>query len=205
MSYSDFTLDQVKVKFNLSIDESQDLFSKVNKVEISNFLKELLHENIPLAHAIHTEKARSEMLIAPVLIELRKKVNHQISLFSGVDFTVDNQQGLNGICDFIISRSKEQLYITSPVIMIAEAKNENIKSGLAQCIASMIAARIFNEKNNKELSIIYGVVTTGTIWKFVKFENNIVFIDIMDYYIKEIDVVFGILLNIVNSNIEILV
>ena len=100
-----------------------------------------------------------------------------LGLFSGVDFTVDSQQGLNGVCDFMISRSKEQLYIASPVIIVVEAKNENIKSGISQCIASMIAGKIFNEKHNKDIAAIYGVVTTGTIWKFIKLENNIVNID----------------------------
>ncbi|MFN7660811.1 MAG: hypothetical protein ACK5P3_22255 [Dolichospermum sp.] len=35
-------------------------------------------------------------------------LNKEISLFSGVDFNVDNQQELNGFCDFLISLSKEQ-------------------------------------------------------------------------------------------------
>lgn len=202
MAYSDFTLNQIKTKFNLDIDESQDLFANIDKVEISNFLKELLKENIPLALAIHTEKARSEMLVAPILIEFRKQVNHKISLFSGVDFSVEVQQGLNGVCDFLICNSKEQLYVTSPVIMLVEAKNDNIKSGLAQCIASMIAAKIFNDKENRKINVIYGAVTTGSLWRFIKLEDNIVYIDLSEYHIKEINKIFGILINIINSYIE---
>lgn len=202
MAYSDFTLNQIKTKFNLDIDESQDLFANIDKVEISSFLKELLQENIPLALAIHTEKARSEMLVAPILIELRKQANHKISLFSGVDFSVEAQQGLNGICDFLICNSKEQLYVTSPVIMLVEAKNDNIKSGLAQCIASMIAAKIFNDKENRKINVIYGAVTTGSLWRFLKLEDNIVYIDLSEYHIKEINKIFGILINIINSYIE---
>ncbi|MEB3217492.1 MAG: hypothetical protein VKN72_14830 [Nostocales cyanobacterium 94392] len=45
------------------------------------------------------------MIISPILIAVRKFFKHQISLFSGVDFTVDSSQGLNENCDFIISRS----------------------------------------------------------------------------------------------------
>ncbi|WP_330220766.1 hypothetical protein [[Phormidium ambiguum] IAM M-71] len=56
---------------------------------------------------------------------LNRKFNYEISLFSGVDFTVDAQQGLNGFCDFIISSSKEQFFVRSPVITLVETKNEN--------------------------------------------------------------------------------
>ncbi|MFM8005054.1 MAG: hypothetical protein ACKO86_08930, partial [Dolichospermum sp.] len=91
------------------------------------------------------EKARSEMIITPILLEVRRKANYQISLFSGTDFNVDIERGLNGYCDFVISRSKEQLTINAPVLIIVEAKNENIKGGLGQCAAAMLAAQLFNE------------------------------------------------------------
>lgn len=67
------------------------------------------------------------MIITPILLELRRKANYEISLFSGSDFNVDFEKGLSGYCDFLISRSKEQLTINAPVIIIVEAKNENIK------------------------------------------------------------------------------
>lgn len=56
--------------------------------------------------------------------------------------------------------------ISAPVIAIVEAKNEDIKSGLGQCIAEMVAAQIFNEHENNEIPTIYGIVTSGEIWKF---------------------------------------
>jgi hypothetical protein len=59
-----------------------------------------LRENVALALNIHTEKARSEMIIAPMLIEVRKILNRQISLFSGVEFNVDASLGLTGVCDY---------------------------------------------------------------------------------------------------------
>src|SRR6478672_6514429 len=111
MAYSDFTLYKLTREFQLKLDEQENLFANVSAVEIPPFLTELLQENQPLALAIHTEKARSEMLIAPILIELRKLKHHQISLFSGVDFTIDPEQGLNGVCDFMLAQSAEQLFI----------------------------------------------------------------------------------------------
>jgi hypothetical protein len=161
-----------------------------------------LQETVDLAVAINTEKARSEMIIAPVLLELRRKLKHQISLFSGVDFTVDFSQGLNGICDFIISKNPEQLFIRQPIITIVEAKNENLNSGFGQCIAEAIAAQIFNQQEGNEISVIYGVVTIGTIWRFLKLVGKTVQIDLSEYYIKDINKILGILYHaIINKDL----
>ncbi|RUR73893.1 hypothetical protein PCC6912_54340 [Chlorogloeopsis fritschii PCC 6912] len=143
--------------------------------------------------AINTEKARSEMIITPILQEVRRKANYQISLFYGMDFNVDAERGLNGYCDFVISRSKEQLTINAPVMIIVEAKNENIKGGLGQYMAAMLAAQIFHEQEENEIKTIYGAVTTGDIWKFLKLEGTYLFIDLNNYYIKELNKIIGIL------------
>jgi hypothetical protein len=200
MAYSDFTLYEVTRRFQLTIDENSDLFPSVTDSQISPLLAEILRETAPLALAIQTEKARSELIIAPILVELRKLAQHQISLFSGVDFTVDPTQGLNGACDYIITRSTEQLFISSPVLMIIEAKKENIVAGMAQCMAAMIAARIFNEREANHISTIYGAVTTGNIWKFLKLENNIAFIDRQEYYFNNLSKILGVLRYIVGAD-----
>ncbi|MFB8788366.1 MAG: hypothetical protein U7123_05825 [Potamolinea sp.] len=193
MAYSDFTLSKFKKSFNIRIDEETDLFAQVEPTEVSEILSNSLAETTELALAINTEKARSEMIITPILLELRRQANYQISLFSGSDFNVDTEQGLNGYCDFVISRSKEQLTINAPVMIIVEAKNENIKGGLGQCAAAMLAAQLFNEQEGNEIKTIYGAVTTGDIWKFLKLEGADVFIDLNNYYIKEINKILGIL------------
>ncbi|WP_218068325.1 hypothetical protein [Candidatus Thiosymbion oneisti] len=201
MAYSDFTLIEIKEKFQFETEEETNIFPIVTEEKISGTLNEILKENIPLALAIHTEKARSEMIVTPILIELRKILNHRISLFSGVEFNVDKEKGLNGVCDYIISLSKEQLYINSPVISVVEAKNDNIKSGLAQCAAEMIAARIFNEKKGNQINAIYGIVTTGSNWRFLKLDD-ILYIDVKEYYLEQLGIIMGILLHIVNSEIS---
>ena len=194
MAYSDFTLAKVKEAFDLTLEETQNLFVEVEGVQPSELLTLMLQEYIPLATAINTEKARSELLIAQVLTEVRRQLKYQIALFSGTEFNVDNSKGLVGFWDFIISSSKEQYYITAPVITIIEAKNENIKGGLGQCIAAMIAARLFNQKAGNDIELIYGVITTGTNWKFLILKGSTVFIDSIEYYIKEIDKILGIFL-----------
>ncbi|MDD1416984.1 hypothetical protein MEN41_20955 [Dolichospermum sp. ST_con] len=193
MAYSDFKLQEVVKKFNLTINEKVDLFADTPERESSTILDAVLKTNVALALAINTEKARSEMIIAPVLIEIKNLFSEEISLFSGVDFNVEPEKGLNGVCDFIISKSPEQLFITSPIITIVEAKNENIKVGLGQCVAEMIAAQLFNQKEDNYIDTIYGIVTTGNMWKFLKLQNQVVYIDFSEYYIKDIKKILGIL------------
>jgi len=194
MSYSDFDLRKVKQDLGVKLIEKEHLFSEIKSVEISPFLLEILKENVPLARAINTEKARSELIIANILVEIRKILKHQISLFSGIEFNVDKEKGLNGFCDFIISASQEQLILNRPIITLVEAKNENIINGLGQCIAEMVAASIFNQAENNPLKELYGVVTTGTVWKFLKMDNLNVFIDLDEYSIEHPDKIIGILL-----------
>lgn len=191
MAYSDFDLKKVKSAFNLKIVETEDLFSSIEDVVISDSLAELLKQNVPLALAMGTEKASSELITINLFLEIKRRLN--ISFFSGIDFTVDKTKGLNGFCDFILSKSQEQLFLDTPIVIITEAKNEKIMGGLGQCVAEMIAAQIYNEKEGNSLPYIYGAVTTGHAWKFLKLEANTVFIDIEDYYIKNPNKIIGIL------------
>jgi len=200
MTYSDFKLIEILDSFGLVIHESSGLFANVQEQECSNLLSTILKENIDLAVAISTEKALSEMILSPVLLEIRRKFNCEISLFSGVDFTVDSQRGVNDFCDFILSLSSEQLLVRSPVIVLVESKNENLRSGLAQCIAEMVAAQLFNERSGNQIKAIYGAVTIGTIWQFLKLEGNVVSIDLSEYYIKDIKKILGILYSAIAQN-----
>jgi hypothetical protein len=154
---------------------------------------------VPLAISSNTEKARSEMIIAPILIELRKQLNSEISFFSGIDFTIDPEKGLNGNCDFLISRSPELLILTAPVIIIVEAKKENINGGLGQCVAEMLGARIFNEREGNDIPAIFGAVTSGTNWRFLKLKDQVIEIDLTEYYLTEVNKILGILANSIRN------
>ena len=197
MSYSEFTLSQLESEFSLTLQERVEIFPDIEPVTPSQLLQEILTENIPLALEIDTEKARSELIIAPILVELRKHFNRQISFFSGVDFTVEKTKGLTGRCDFIISNSPRQLEVTVPVATLVEAKNNNIKSGIAQCIAEMVAAQIFNERQNNQISCIYGIITTGSNWKFLRLVEKRIDIEAEEHFIGDLDGLFGILLKMI--------
>jgi len=199
MPYSNFTLKKVQHDFDIKIFEKADLFSHIAAREISPHLQETLIDNVSLAVSINTEKARSELIVAPVLIEIRKLYHKKISFFSGIEFNIDKHKDLTGFCDFILSQSPEQFFLKVPVITIVEAKNDNIINGLGQCAAEMIAARIYNEQEGTVLNAIYGVVTSGNVWKFLQLENNLLTIDEDDYLIKDVNKIVGILCSMVGT------
>ncbi|MEG4104637.1 hypothetical protein [Microcoleus sp. S13_C5] len=199
MAYSDFSLAKVSKTFELKILDAVNMFSAIPELESSNFLEETLLYTVPLAISSNTEKARSEMIIAPILIELRKQLNSEISFFSGIDFTIDPEKGLNGNCDFLISRSPELLILTAPVIIIVEAKKENINGGLGQCVAEMLGARIFNEREGNDIPAIFGAVTSGTNWRFLKLKDQVIEIDLTEYYLRDVNKILGILANSIKN------
>ena len=197
MAYSDFTLRKVKNDFSLKLVETGQFLADFSSVQPSDYLAQTLERNLSMAIAVGTEKARSELLISPILVEVRERLQRRISLFSGTDFTVDASVGLNGICDFLISQSQEQLLIEAPAVMIVEAKKEDLNPGLGQCIAELVAAQRFNQANDLSIPVIYGAVTTGSLWRFLRLSGQTVEIDLADYAVPPMETVLGILLGIV--------
>jgi hypothetical protein len=193
MPYSQFDIESIRETFNITLIEQVGKFAEVPEISYSDYLSETLRFNTPIALAINSEKSRSEMIIAPILLELKRLHPQKVSLFSGKDFTVDIEKGLNGFCDFLISRSPEQLVITSPVIAVVEAKNENIESGLGQCMAEMIASQIFNQQKGKQVTQILGAVTTGSSWKFMQLKGTTIEIDLNEYFLNQVSKILGIL------------
>ena len=193
MSHSEFTLESVQIAFDLTITERANLLDDTAISKSSDFLKELLKEFAPLALAMNTEKARSELIIAPILVEVRKHFLDRASLFSGVELNIDRDRGLNGVYDFLLSRSPSQLMLKAPVVVVVEAKKENINGALGQCIAEMWAAKLFNQQHQNDISVIYGAATTGNDWKFLRLCDHLVEIDLTEYQLSNIDKILGIL------------
>lgn len=197
MAYSNFTLAGVLSTFQLEKIESAGLFSEIEPVTPRSHFKAELAEKAVLATTIGTEKARSELIIADMLFELRKHLNGRISLFSGIDFNVDAENDLTGVCDFLVSLSPGQLLVEAPILLLVEAKKEDLIGGLGQCVAEMIAAQRFNAEKGNNIPCIYGTVTSGTDWLFLKVEAACVHIDLTPYQIAQCDKIFGILTNMV--------
>ena len=192
MPYSQFTtLAKAIDAFSLTLLE-QRFFPIVAPIAPSEILRGYLDETLPIA-ASGSEKVRSEGIIYPVLIEVRRILNRQVSVFSGEDFTVDETVGLNGIVDFLISRSAIVSTIQAPAAVIVEAKKADIVTGYGQCVAEMVAAQRFNQVFNQQLKIIYGCVSSGTQWRFLKLEGTHVTIDLTDYPLPPVEQILGFL------------
>jgi hypothetical protein len=182
MSYSQFkSLASVKEAFGLVTKEGVRFLPALEPIEPSDTLKNFLAYSLPVALATGSEKARSELIITPVLMEVRQILQQRISFFSGEEFTVDKSVGLNGTCDFLLSRSIELIDIEAPVFILVEAKRTDLKSGLGQCAAEMVAAQRFNLSKNQPISTVYGCVSNGTQWRFMQLQEKVLTVDLNDY------------------------
>lgn len=197
MAYSEFTLESVQKTFQLETVRSVGIFSEMEPVAPSAYLTTGLARKASLATAIGTEKARSEMIVADVLVELLEHFERRISLFSGIDFNVDAEKGLTGVCGFLVSLSPEQFYLEAPVIILVEAKNLDLKLGIGQCVAEMVAAQHFNTEKGNDISYVYGASTTGIDWQFFKLEEKCLHIDMATYTLERCDRILGILSSMV--------
>lgn len=192
MAYNRFSLQDVIDKFEINLLESTFCDSLAPAIPQSEFLT-ILEQSLPLAQRARSEKAKSELLVSPILVEVRRLVGDRIQLFSGEEFNVDRDRGLNGFCDFLFSRSTISSVIQAPVLMLVEAKKGELDMGLGQCIAEMFAAQIFNQARDKNIPVVYGCVTSGKLWQFLKLEGNDVTIDINEYPVTPVERILGII------------
>ncbi len=127
-----------------------------------------------------SEKSRSENLITPILFDVYEHSNQSITIFSVCSLNINEQ--LSGVCDYIVAGKSRLLALDSPIVCIVEAKNRSIEEALAQAGAEMVAAQLFNQQEQNEIETIYGVVTNGIDWKFLKLSQNILMIDENMYF-----------------------
>jgi hypothetical protein len=198
MAFRDFSFPQVQQDLGLSLHDA-DLFSAAPPFGVREEFAAFIRDGVTLAVANSTEKAKSEFIIAPVLLELRRSLHGRFSLFSGVEWEADASRGLNGYCDFIITKGDSQHVLGAPFVAIAEAKNDLIRTGLGQCISAMYGAQLCNRQAKRPIPQVYGVVSTGSAWKFLQLEGNALMIDVPEYYIDNLPKVMGILRQIVES------
>ncbi len=198
MAYSDFTVQSVKKAFALQ-ECPVDLFPGLGTLEPSSWLQETLSLSVKLALSSSSEKARSEFIVAPILLEVEKRNEDVFAIFSGERLDIDNESGLKGECDFILSKGPISSTIQAPVFALVEAKKNDIKEGLGQCIAQMVGAQRFNIKEENNISIIFGCVTTGEAWQFLQLEGTTVRMDKTRHYLSELSTVLWIFQYIIDS------
>lgn len=196
-SYSSFDYDDLK---NLGLQVGEKAFMQqipYKRIVPSPYLQTTIQRN--LRRKLRSEKAKSEFLISPILSELEELNLNRFSLYSGYKFNVEPKQGLSGFCDFVLSFEPTALRIEAPVFCIVEAKNENLESGIPQCVAELYAAQIFNNRVGKARPILYGAVTFGHEWKFIRFIGSEAEVDTSTFYLNQLDEILGIMQYIVDN------
>ncbi|HSF75792.1 MAG TPA: hypothetical protein VLA84_18500 [Microcoleus sp.] len=196
MPYKSFTFQELKERFGVEPSLSPILSTKVVPIEPSEWLWRAIE--ISSNTAVTTAKERSERIISPILLEFRERNNRQFSLFSGWSFDVDVELGLNGECDFILSSVPFDFEIKVPVFALRETTGTEIESCLPQCAAQMVAAQLFNERQHNSIPAVFGCVTTGVVWRFLKLEENNLIIDVDVYCLDNVPMILGALQTIIN-------
>jgi hypothetical protein len=195
MAYKNFTLEDLKAKFNLQ-ERQEKLFSNVIPVPYSVWLTETLA--MSTSNPIKSEKARSEMIITPILLELKKQNNDFFTIHSGDTLDAHKAVGLSGECDFILAKNTQSFTINFPIFALIEAKRQDFELGINQCTAQMYGAWLYNQKRKQPLPFLFGCVTTADEWQFIKFENDTFLIDKDKYFINDLPTILGVFQNIIN-------
>ncbi|MEO0537758.1 MAG: hypothetical protein AAF215_28350 [Cyanobacteria bacterium P01_A01_bin.123] len=79
MSYSQFTLQKAVKDFKLIVHEGVRFLPDLSPAEPSELLKDFLAQSLPVAVATGSEKARSEGIIYPILLEVKRLFHQKIS------------------------------------------------------------------------------------------------------------------------------
>ena len=187
MAYSDYTFEKIREKFGIE-NRKADLFSEIVLQEPSNNLKEHLEDIASLN--LRSEKARSEAIVFPLLLDVRKNNNDFFTIYSGENLNVDKD--LKGECDFMLAKDMNTYDINYPIIQVVEAKKHDIEDlGIPQCAAQLVGAKYFNEKRGVALEKIYGCATTGVLWQFLCLENNVIYVDKKQYATSNLPELLG--------------
>ena len=198
MAYADFTLESVESAFGLTARPGK-LFPDLKPMAVPDWLVSLLELGQSSA-ALVSEKARSEFLVVPVLLAARQMSPAVLSIYSGQRLDVDSTLGLVGECDFILALTPPVARLKAPLVTILEAKKNDIESGLGQCVAQIVAARLFNERAGEPVRPLFGCVTTGEVWQFLQLDGTDVTIDQNRLFINDVgDILAAIQLILIHA------
>ena len=197
MAYSHFTYDKIRRELGIQ-DLPRRLFGDLKPVEPSPWLRETLAKAEMLAY--FSEKSRSEAVIFPILLEIWEQNNRSFAVYSGADLDAEASKGLSGECDFILGKGHQKMELDAPLFCMVEAKDQDMKKAIPQCIAQMEGARIFNEVRNMPILAIWGCVTTGEVWLFMKLVQKVVYIDTHRYQSAQLHEVLGALQRVLEEN-----
>jgi hypothetical protein len=188
MGYSDYTFEKIREKFGID-NRRANLSFEIIPQKPSDILSE--HLEFMTTLNIRSEKARSEAIVFPILLDILKRNDHFFTIYSGDNLNVNDD--LRGECDFILAKDIQSYDVNYPIFQIVEAKKHDIEDlGIPQCAAQLIGAKYFNEKRGVTLDKIYGCATTGVLWQFLCLENNTIYVDRKQYATSNLPELLGV-------------
>ncbi|MGL6096394.1 MAG: hypothetical protein ACRC7O_11435 [Fimbriiglobus sp.] len=189
MAYGDFTLVGVETAFGLR-SEIAPLFPGLSAAPVPDWLRDQLARGLEIP--LLTEKVRGELLVMPVLLAAREQALRTVTVYSGVRLDVDASRGLTGECDFVLGRAIALPEVRAPIMTLVEAKRDFIEAGLGQCAAQMIGARVFNEQGGSSVPVLFGCVTTGERWQFLRLTGPTLTVDTVRYSLDNLPGILGV-------------
>jgi len=186
--YSQITFQDLRDRFGIQV-ETEPFLPQIIPLALPDWLIKYLAVNKLSPSLAKSEKAVSEMLIAPMLSAVKEYNADTISLFSGEPLTMTGE--LSGVCDFIIAANPKAYLPEPPIMVLVEAKKQDLYGGIPQCIAEMLTARSVNNRAGIQYEAIFGCVTTGNEWLFLKLSGNRAITDPAIFYYPELDRVLG--------------
>lgn len=189
-TFSSISLQELRKDFGIHIIRG-NIFEACLPVVPDAVLLQVLERRKYIS--LRTEKALSEALIAPVLMEIARLNEDKISLFSGESIEADKTQGLVGELDFAFTRNPHAYLLETPILATVEAKKQDFEAGFVQCVAQLIGIQKLNEQEQKALPTLFGCVSTGYEWQFLKLEGRNVTTETDRLPIEEIGKILGLL------------
>ncbi len=202
MSYSKFkNIKVVAQTFGYAVKSKASLFKDISLVQPSQRLLDDLEEAEKMKY--FSEAERSERIVAPVLKELNRNNNFELTIYAGRELTIDAKRGLCGECDYLLSYGTIMDIVDIPLFSLVEAKRQDVEHGTAQCAAQLIGAKIYNQNDGLYTPLLYGCSSTGDIWRFLMIDYQEIILDDRHYSIKgQLAEILGILQFIVNNTAQ---
>ena len=195
MAFSEFTLDSALRSLGVTVAEA-DLFPTLSPALLPSWLPDWLARGTRLA--LISEKARSEFIVVPILLAAKELSGGRLAIFSGQRLDVDAARGLTGECDFLLTLGPSVPPLRAPIAAVVEARMNDVEGGLGQCVAQLVAAREFNAAGGGPATV-YGCVTTGEAWQFLRLRGDAVDLDRRRFYLDNVAGVLGAIAAVVSA------
>ena len=196
MDYRDFSLASLREQFGIT-NHVDHLFDQVSSPLAES---DKLRQDLQIASLLpaRSEKAKSELIVMPILIELMTQNQDFFTIYSGETLTADPERGLTGECDFILAHNTGTFDIDVPMMMVVEAKKHDMDIGVPQCAAQMIGVRLFNQNRGEPINTVYGCVTTADNWLFMRLVQDQITVDYRKYYLSDLNKLLGVFQRVID-------